>query len=69
MAYRAKGTYKRVTLCLDKRLAQDLDDIARQVGRQRDGFCSKSEIAEIALTAFIVSWAKDHENANDNKED
>lgn len=55
---------KQMCLYLDRQVADDLEDIAKMVGRQRGRFCPKSEIAEVAIMAFVASF-----NANVEKQE
>lgn len=50
------GKRKRLNLIVDSQLYYDMEAVCRLVGKQRDKHCSKSELASIALTAFICTF-------------
>ncbi len=47
---------KRLYVYIDPGLYEDMADLARKISRARDKRCTKSELAEIALMAFISSF-------------
>lgn len=61
---------KRLYVYIDPTLYEDMADLARKISRARDKRCTKSELAEIALMAFISSFKanvnEDEVNENDN---
>lgn len=59
-------TKKRITLSIAPELVKDLEEIAYNIGRERGKRCEKSELAEIALTAFVVGY---HNEKAKRKED
>lgn len=50
------GKKKRITVYVDDALVSDLDDICHNIGKQRDKRCPRSEIATIALMAFLSTF-------------
>lgn len=50
------GKKKRVTIYFDDELVSELDDICHDIGKQRDRRCPRSEIATIALMAFLSTF-------------
>lgn len=57
---------KRFTIVLDKDLYYDLEEVCRLITKERDKRCTKREIAQIALTAFVCSFRANIEDKSEN---
>lgn len=60
------GKKKRVTVYFDDELVSELDDLCHNIGKQRDRRCPRSEIATIALMAFLSTFKA---NLNQKEQD
>lgn len=54
-------TKKRVTVSISPELAAEVEKIAASITLERGKRCEKSELAEIALTAFVVGYHNEKE--------
>ena len=46
----------RVTISISKELLDEVQDVAGMISQERKRKCTKSELCEIALTAFVVGY-------------